>query len=569
VGAVTDITASKEAERELRRREGEIRRLFEANIVGIFIWDIEGQIFEANDAFLHIMGYDHDDLKAGRMRWTDLTPPEWLDIDERRWVPELVATGKLQPFEKEFFRKDGSRVPVLIGAAASKEKGNHHGVAFVLELTERKRAEEAARRSERELRDVIESIPAIAWTASPDGSSTFVNGRWTEYTGLSAENTIGWNWKLAVHPDDLGRHLEKWRASFATAQTFEDEIRLRRAADGQYRWFLDRGVPLRDEQGSVVKWFGVVSDIEDRKRAEALLAGEKRILEMVAKGDSLPEILDSLCRLVEEQANGTLASILLKDGSRLWHGGAPSLPKSYTEAIDGAVIGPASGSCGTAAYRGEQIIVEDIATDPLWTNYRELALPHSLRACWSTPIFSSEKKVIATFAMYYREPRRPSLRDQEIIEQITHLSGVAIERNLTFEQLQRSEAYLAEAQKLSHTGTWAWDPGEKRNLFWSEEMFRICGLEPRPKAPDLEEARSFIHPGDYDRFSATIVKAVNKKADFVEEHRLVRPDGTLKHVQSIGHPVLDETGKLVEYVGTMRDVTERKRAEKERERLRQ
>src|SRR6185437_5278875 len=304
-------------------------------------------------------------------------------------------------------------------------------------------------------------------------------------------------------------------------------------------------------------------------RAEALLAGEKRILEMVAKGDSLPEILDSLCRLVEEQANGTLASILLKDGSRLWHGGAPSLPKSYTEAIDGAVIGPASGSCGTAAYRGEQIIVEDIATDPLWADYREVALPHALRACWSTPIFSSEKKVIATFAMYYREPRRPSLRDQEIIEQITHLSGVAIERNLTFEQLQRSEAYLAEAQKLSHTGTWAWDPGEKRNLFWSEEMFRICGLEPRPKAPDLEEARSFIHPGDYDRFSATIVKAVNKKADFVEEHRLVRPDGTLKHVQSIGHPVLDETGKLVEYVGTMRDVTERKRAEKERERLRQ
>src|SRR6185437_2913226 len=185
VGAVTDITASKEAERELREREGEIRRLFEANIAGIFIWDIEGRIFEANDAFLHIMGYDHDDLKAGRLRWTDLTPPEWLEIDEQLRVQELVATGKLQPFEKEYFRKDGSRVPVLIGAAASKEKGNQHGVAFVLDLTERKRAEEAARRSERELRDVIESIPAIAWTASPDGSSTFVNGRWTEYTGLS------------------------------------------------------------------------------------------------------------------------------------------------------------------------------------------------------------------------------------------------------------------------------------------------------------------------------------------------------------------------------------------------
>ena len=569
VGAVTDITASKEAERELREREAEIRRLFEANIVGIFSWDIEGRIFEANDAFLHITGYDHDDLKAGRMRWTDLTPPEWLDIDEQRWVPELMATGSLQPFEKEYFRKDGSRVPVLIGAAASEEKGNHQGVAFVLDLTERKRAEEATRRSERELRDVIESIPAIAWTAAPDGSNTFVNRRWAEYTGLSVEDSTGWHWNLAAHPEDIGRYLEKWRASLATGQPFEDEIRLQRAADGQYRWFLSRGSPLQDEQGNIVKWFGVLSDIEDRKRAEALLAGEKRILEMVAKGDSLPEILDSLCRLVEEQASDALASILLVDGNRLRHGGAPSLPKAYTEAIDGAVIGPATGSCGTAAYRGEQIIVEDIATDPLWTDYREMALPHSLRACWSTPIFSSEGKVIATFAMYYHEPRRPSLHDQEVIEQITHLSGVAIERNLTFEQLQRSEAYLAEAQKLSHTGTWAWDPSEKKNLYWSEEMFRICGLEPRPKAPDLEEARSLIHPGDYDRTSATIVKAVREKADFVEEQRLVLSDGTLKHVQSIGHPVLDETGQLVEYVGTMRDVTERKRAEKERERLRQ
>jgi len=138
------------------------------------------------------------------------------------------------------------------------------------------------------------------------------------------------------------------------------------------------------------------------------------ILEMVVKANSLAEILDSLCRLVEAQAGDVLASILLVDGGHLRHG-APSLPKAYTDAIDGTVIGPSAGSCGTAAYRGEQVIVEDIATDPLWADYRDLALPHSLCACWSTPVFSSQGEVIATFAMYYGEPHRPTQRDQEVI----------------------------------------------------------------------------------------------------------------------------------------------------------
>src|SRR4030081_2011277 len=196
---------------------------------------------------------------------------------------------------------------------------------------------------------------------------------------------------------------------------------------------------------------------------------------MVAKGDSLTEILDSLCRLVEEPAKGVLASILLLDGDRLRHGGAPSLPKAYTDAINGAVIGPSAGSCGTAAYRGEPVIVEDIATDPLWADYRDLALPHSLCACWSTPVFSSQGKVIATFAMYYREPRRPTQRDQEVIDQITHLAGAAIQQKLAEDKLQRSETYLAEAQKLTHTGGWVWDARTHKVLYCSKEMYRIYG----------------------------------------------------------------------------------------------
>src|SRR6202171_4493986 len=350
------------------------------------------------------------------------------------------------------------------------------------DITKRKRAEEVARRSEKELRDVVNTLPALVWSTLPDGAVDFVNERWLEFTGLSPQDALGWNLEAVVHPEDRARAVAGWRAALKNGRPTEGEMRVRRA-DGEFRWWFFRNVPLHDETGNIAKWYGTGIDIEDRKRAESLIAAEKRILEMVAKGDSLTEILDCLCRLVEEPAKGVLASILLLDGDRLRHGGAPSLPKAYTDAINGAVIGPSAGSCGTAAYRGEPVIVEDIATDPLWAGYRELALPHSLRACWSSPAFSSEGKVIATFAMYYREPRRPTQRDQEVIGQITHLAGAAIQQKLAQEKLQRSEAYLAQAEKLTHTGTWIWDPRTEKVLHCSQEMFRIFGLDPRESLP--------------------------------------------------------------------------------------
>ncbi len=148
-----DLQSLATLHRELEERETKLRRLVEVDIIGIFTWDLEGQIIEANDAFLHIVGYDREDLASGRLRWTDLTPAEWLDRDVRQFVPELKLSGRLQPFEKEYFRKDGTRVPVLIGIAAF-DKECKQGVAFALDLTERKRAEAEARESERRYREL-------------------------------------------------------------------------------------------------------------------------------------------------------------------------------------------------------------------------------------------------------------------------------------------------------------------------------------------------------------------------------------------------------------------------------
>ena len=433
-------------------------------------------------------------------------------------------------------------------------------LAVCEDITDRKRAEEAVRRSEKQLRDLVETMPAMAIIMRPDGTSEFASRRWIEFSGLSSEQTAGSGWEATLHPDDAEAHHTKWGASWSTGEPFENEAR-HRDAHGNFRWLLVRAVPLRDEQGNILKWYGALTDIEDRKRAEALLAGEKRILEMVAKSDSLSRILDSLCRLVEEQATGVLASVLLVDGNRLRHGGAPSLPKAYTDAIDGGVIGPCAGSCGTAAYHGKQVIVEDIATDPLWADYRDAALPHSLRACWSTPIFSSQGKVIATFAIYYGEPRSPSLRERQIFEQITVLAGIAIERKLIADKLSQSERILAEAQRLSHTGSFVWNITTNEISYLSDEWYRIFGFDPETaEQAAWDERLRRIHPDDLDKWRAAIDRAISERTDYELEYRLVLPTGITKYVHALGRPVLGSAGDVVRFIGSVTDVTERKRA---------
>ena len=406
--------------------------------------------------------------------------------------------------------------------------------------------------STRQLRDVIETIPTFAWTALPDGSIDFRTRQWLDYTGRTAAETARAPWHALVHPDDITSHVAARDAAIASGRPFEHEIRYRRA-DGQYHWFLLRAVPLRDERGAIVKWYGVGTDIDDRKRAESLLAGEKQVLEMVARGDSLVQILDRLCRLVEEQAPDALASILLLEGDRLRHGAAPSLPKAYTDAIDGAVIAASAGSCGTAAYHGRQVIVEDIATDPLWTAYRDLALPHSLRACWSTPVFRSGGKVIATFAMYYREPRRPSADDQAVIEQITHLAGVAIQRKLDEEKLRES----AELLSLAHDAVIVrdldsritfWNPGAEKTYGWTAE----------------EAVGRFSHellqtrfPVSRDATNAALVE----RGEWEGELTHVTREGTTIVVASRQSLRRDERGARAAILEINRDVTERRQAE--------
>ena len=214
-----------------------------------------------------------------------------------------------------------------------------------------------------------------------------------------------------------------------------------RVPSGITRWWDIIVTPIADG-GVVVELLAVSRDITDRRRDEAFRAAQLQMFEVIAAHGSLADALGPVIRVVEQQAGGMLCSVLLLDdeGVRVRHGAAPSLPQHYVRLIDGQRIGPRNGSCGTAMYVGERVVVTDILTDPLWDDYREAARAAGLRACWSQPIFSPQGRVLGAFAMYYGEPRAPRDQELRLIESAAHVARFAIEQYRSHQALRQSEA---------------------------------------------------------------------------------------------------------------------------------
>jgi PAS domain S-box-containing protein len=299
---------------DLQEREAKIRRLVDANIIGIVIADLDGGLIDANDAFLKMVGYDRIDLVSGRMRWLEMTPPEWVAVSQGA-VAQMRATGSCDPYEKEYFRKDGSRVPVLISAAAFAESRDEN-VAFVLDLTERKRAEEARRESE-SWRTLTEALPQLVWAATPGGACDYFSTQWTEYTGVPEIELLGWRWMDVLHPDDREPTRQLWMDSVAGRRRYDVEYRVRQC-NGVYGWFKTRGTPIRDSEGNIVQWFGTCTDISDRKRAEeALRQSEQELL--TARNELEMKVAERTAELRRSAAYLAEAQRLSLTGSFGWN----------------------------------------------------------------------------------------------------------------------------------------------------------------------------------------------------------------------------------------------------------
>ena len=317
------------------------------------------------------------------------------------------------------------------------------------DVTEQRVAEEQLRQSERRYRLIVEDADEGIWLGDEDGRTLLTNAKMAEMLGYTPDEMKGRS--VFTFIDKKQRSLAKVHLSRRRqGERAHFDLSLRHK-NGSRVWTTVAANPTYGADGRDTGVQAIVNDVTSKRQSEVLLAAQRDMFDLLATGDSLIDALNILLRAIETLSEGVIGSVLLLDeqGQCLLTGAAPNLPDAFSRAIHGAPIGPNAGSCGTAAYRGELVIVEDIQNDPLWAEYRDLATSHGLRACWSSPIFSKDFKVLGTFAMYFREVRRPSASDVQLVTDAAGAAALAIQHVRVRESLAKAvhvrEEFLSAA----------------------------------------------------------------------------------------------------------------------------
>jgi len=375
-----------------------------------------------------------------------------------------------------------------------------------------------------DIRLVVDTIPTLAWSARPDGSAEFFNQRWLDYTGLSAEQALGSGWQVAIHPDDLPRILETFRDALNSVEPYEVEGRFRRF-DGEFRWFLFRGSPLRDRSGKVAKWYGTNTDLEERKRAEDALRKSETYL--------------------------SEAHRLAKTGS--W---------AYS---------PAAEKCIYWSDEMPRIFGLDPQRSDLPDREEFLRLVHPEHRDTFNERIEKSRREKSDFVQDYRIVLtdgtvkhihgigHPVLDETGNIIEYVGTDVDVTERKRVEDALRASEASLLEAQRLTRTCSWRHDVLSGKVTI-SPEGLLMFGVEAEDEASSTEFFGERMHPQDRPEVERAYAAALLGKTDFEADFRLALPDGTIKNTRSIGHPILNERGDVVEFVGASIDVTEHHRA---------
>jgi PAS domain S-box-containing protein len=417
-------------------------------------------------------------------------------------------------------------------------------------------------RQQRDLLDsFINSLPGVAYVIDGEKRLLRWNRRFAEVTGFTPKELDRFDTRVLFTPEE-GPIVQAgmMRAMTEGAATVEVNFLDRSGKPTPYyftgvRAMLD-GLPCM---------VGIGIDIAARKQRDSLLNGQKRVFEMIAVGAPLQETLDALMRLIESQAPDLLCSVLLldADGIHLRPGAAPSLPEAFIRTANGLRIGPSVGSCGTAIFRREPVIVEDIATDPLWEGARELAIAHGLRACWSAPIFDAQQRVLGSFAIYYRAVARPNEHHLQLSEIATHTAAVAISK-------QQQEAALRESELrhrllgeiiVSFAFAYRVHPDRRVELEWAtsavEDMIGYTEDDFRGRV----SFRSLIHPDDRAGQQAALDRVLDGHSEIME-FRLRTKSGHFRWLQCYNRPEWnEEEQRVVRIYGASQDITEHKRAE--------
>ncbi len=378
---------------------------------------------------------------------------------------------------------------------------------------------------------LVDSIPALIHTARPDGYIDYFNKPWLEYLGATLDKVTGWNWTAFIHPEDIEGIVTKWRACLASGEIFEYETRVRRA-DGEYRWMFHRKVPLRDANGDIVKWYGSSLDIDERKTAEEQL---RRNAEQLQRSEFY---------LAEGQRLAHMGSWAFDaDGFDYW---SPELFRMH--GLDPASKPPGVQECLNCVHPQDRESMAELIKGILA----------------KVSPFDATKRIVRPNGevRYIRCVGAPVVEDQSLKKYVGSAIDVT-EHELLAQELRRREAYLTEAQKLSHTGSFGCrlSSGE---MFWSEETFRIYGYDQSTK-PTVEHVLQRVHPEDKPLVQERMDRASREGKACDVDCRLLLPDDSVKHVRIEAHASKDESGNI-EFIGAVTDVTATKQAERDLQR---
>jgi PAS domain S-box-containing protein len=412
--------------------------LYDLAPVGYMTLTDEGVILESNYAAAALLGKSRRGL--AKQPLISFIAEEDQE-SYRAQCKQVLETGLPQVTELRMKGRRGKKFWVRLEMTVCKLADRTSEFRIVLsDIAERRKAEEALRDANQKLRLHFEQTPMAVIEWDLDFRVTNWNPAAQTIFGYTREEALGQPAAFIV-PEAFQSQVDGVWQALIKKNGGERSTNANLHKNGQLilcEWY---NTPLIDESGTVAGVASVVMDITERSEAQQMLAWEKSALELIGSVTPLHDVLDRLMLSLETQLPHALCSVLLLDeaGTRLLHGAAPSLPHDYNFTVDGMAIGPAAGSCGTAAFLKQQVIVEDTATDPLWADFHAIAAEHHLRACWSTPIYDQKDDVLGTFAIYYHEPRRPAPAELDLIERAVHVVRIAIKRKLAEEALLESE----------------------------------------------------------------------------------------------------------------------------------
>jgi PAS domain-containing protein len=405
-------------------------------------------------------------------------------------------------------------------------------------------------------KSLIDSMNGIIWEARPDNMEiTYIGENVSRILGYTQQEWLSDSnfWINHTYGEDLGK-IEEFLKDPVKHNKKCFNFRMIHASGKIIS--MTNFISPTYEGDKLVSIAGVLLDANKKTLLENLEHLEKQVLQLNADHNtSLEKTLKCYASGLEQIFPDMKCSILRIQDGKAFDWASPSLPADYVAAINGLATGPNSGSCGTAAYTGKLVIVSDIEHDKKWADFKVVALPAGLKACWSQPIINTRGVVIATFAMYYDEVKEPNEEELTIIDRSAAILRVIMENKLYANLVEELNAMATQGQELANFGTWQWD-FKTGNAKWSDSLCKIYGVDPAQHVANFESYLAMVHPGDKERIKELLGNAHGNKSEITFEERIIRSDGALRNLRSWFKVVADEQGKPMKFIGASMDITQ-------------